>query len=68
MGDKKNGYKMLLGILKEINQWEDMRLRGDYIKFGIKVKEWEGVDWIHLTQDGDQWWDIVNTTIHLGVS
>jgi hypothetical protein len=25
--------------------------------------EWEGVDWIHLAQDRDQWWALVNTVI-----
>jgi hypothetical protein len=22
---------------------------------------WEGVDWVHLVQDRDQWWAVVNT-------
>jgi hypothetical protein len=25
---------------------------------------WEGVDWIHLTQDTDQWWAVVNMVIN----
>jgi hypothetical protein len=29
--------------------------------------EWEGVDWIHLAQDIDQWQDPVNTVMNLRV-
>jgi hypothetical protein len=25
---------------------------------------WEGVDWIHLAQDRDQWWAVVNTVMN----
>jgi hypothetical protein len=28
---------------------------------------WEGVDWIHLTQDRDQWRSVVNTVLNLWV-
>jgi hypothetical protein len=28
---------------------------------------WEGVDWIHLAQDMDQWWAIVNMIMNLRV-
>jgi hypothetical protein len=28
---------------------------------------WEGVDWIHMAQDTDQWRALVNTVINLGV-
>jgi len=26
---------------------------------------WEGVDWMQLAQDKDQWWALVNTVINL---
>jgi hypothetical protein len=28
----------------------------------VNVKEigWEGIDWIHLAQDRDRWWAVVN--------
>jgi hypothetical protein len=29
--------------------------------------EWEGVDWIHLAKDRDQWWALVNTVMNLRV-
>jgi hypothetical protein len=28
----------------------------DEIKMDLKQLDWEGVDWIHLAQDRDQWW------------
>jgi hypothetical protein len=30
--------------------------------------QWEGVDWIHLSQDKDQWLTLVNTLLNLRVS
>jgi hypothetical protein len=30
-------------------------------------KGWEDVDWIHLAQDRDQWWALVNTVMNLQV-
>jgi hypothetical protein len=36
------------------------------IKLDIKETGWEGVDWIHLTQDRDWWWAPVNMVINVG--
>jgi len=33
----------------------------------LMVMGWGGVDWIHLTQDRDQWWALVNTVMSLWV-
>jgi hypothetical protein len=32
------------------HRWEDD------IKMDLREMGWEGVDWIHLDQDRDQWW------------
>jgi len=32
------------------------------------IKEYEAVDYIHLTEDGDQWRPPVNTVLNLRVS
>jgi hypothetical protein len=42
-------------------RWED--------NFRIDVGEvwWEGVDWIHLAQDRDNWWAFVNIVMNLQV-
>jgi len=29
---------------------------------------WEGVDWIHLTQNRDWWWAVVNMVMNIWVS
>jgi hypothetical protein len=29
---------------------------------------WEVVDWMHLAQNRDQWWALVNKVMNLGVS
>jgi hypothetical protein len=28
---------------------------------------WKGVDWMHLIQDRDKWWAVVNTVMNLRV-
>jgi hypothetical protein len=45
-----------------------MLLQGDYIEISVTGKVWEGVDWIHLTQNGDQWLTLVSTIMNLQVS
>jgi hypothetical protein len=37
------------------------------IKMDIKEITNEGVDWIHLSQDEDQWWAVVNTVMKFRV-
>jgi len=40
-------------------RWED-NIKIDLGEIGLEV-----VDWIHLTQDRDQWQDLVNTVMNL---
>jgi hypothetical protein len=39
----------------------------DNIEIDLRERGCEGVDWIHLAQDRDQWWDLVNTVMNLQV-
>jgi hypothetical protein len=55
MGEIRNIYKMLVGkpemntpLVRPRSRWED-NFRRD-----LREMSWEGVDWIHLTQDRDQ--------------
>jgi hypothetical protein len=37
------------------------------IKMDLKEIEWDSMDWLHLTQDRDQWRALVNTVMNLRV-
>jgi hypothetical protein len=39
----------------------------DGIKLDLREIGWEGVEWIQLAQDRDQWRSIVNTVMNLRV-
>jgi hypothetical protein len=39
----------------------------DNIKIDLGNIDWEGVDWIHLTQDRDQWPTVVKTVMNLRI-
>jgi hypothetical protein len=33
----------------------------------LREVRWQGVDWIHLVQDTDHWWTLVDTIMSLRV-
>jgi hypothetical protein len=39
----------------------------DNIKVDLRDIGWDGVDWIDLAQDRDQWRSLVNAVMNLGV-
>jgi hypothetical protein len=39
----------------------------DNIKIDLREIEWDGIDWIDLTQYRDQWRALVNTVMNLRV-
>jgi len=61
MGDVRNIYKILVGRPegKRPPEWS-RRKSEDHISV-------EGVDWIHLAQDRDQWRGLVKTTEKLWI-
>jgi hypothetical protein len=40
----------------------------DNIKIALKDIEWDGMDWIDLAQERDQWMALSNTVMNLQVS
>jgi len=36
------------------------RRQEDITRMNLRETGWEIVDWIHLTEDRDQWWSFVN--------
>jgi hypothetical protein len=66
MGKITNAYKGLARkpegkrpLKRHRRGWED-NMRLDLREIG-----WKGVDWMHMTQDRDQWWGLVNTVMNL---
>jgi hypothetical protein len=49
---------------KEGDHWEDQDVGGWAISKWIG---WDGVDWIDMAQDRDQWRALVNTVLNLRV-
>jgi hypothetical protein len=43
------------------------RPRVDNIKMNLREIGWDGMDWIDMTQDRDQWRALVNTVINVWV-
>jgi hypothetical protein len=68
MGDMRNAYRILVWKPegKRPHGWTRRRCE-DGIRMDCKEVGWEGVDWIHLVQDKDQWWALVNIVINLRV-
>jgi hypothetical protein len=55
--------KFLLENLKERDHMEDTDIDGmDLWEIG-----WEGVDWMHLAQDRDQWYALMNVVMNFWV-
>jgi hypothetical protein len=44
-----------------------MRSWEDNIKMDLRGIEWDGMDWIDLAEEGDQWRALVNTVMNLRV-
>jgi hypothetical protein len=39
----------------------------DTIKVVLKDLDWDGMEWIYLAHDRDNWWAVVNAVMKLGV-
>jgi hypothetical protein len=68
MGEVRGAYNILVGrpegrrpLGRTRRSWEDN------IKMDLWEIEFGDVDWIHLAQDRDRWWVLVNTVMNLRV-
>jgi hypothetical protein len=63
MGEMRSAYRILVG--KSGSLGENRRRWEDNINTDLNVTECEGVNWIYLAQDRNQWQALVNTIIRL---
>jgi hypothetical protein len=67
-GEKRNVYRLLVGKSEGKRPLGRPRRRCvDNIKIDLREIKWDGVDWIDLAQDRDQWRALVNTVMNLRV-
>jgi hypothetical protein len=68
MGEKRTAYRTLVGKPEGKRPLGRPRRRWvDNIKMVLRHIEWDGMDWIDLAQDRDQWRALVNTVMNLRV-
>jgi hypothetical protein len=68
MGEKRNAYSTLVGRPERKRPLGRPRCRWvDNIKIDLRETGWDGMDWVDLAQDRDQWRDLVNTVTTLRV-
>jgi hypothetical protein len=68
MGEKRNPYTILVGKPEGKRPLERPRHRWvDNIKIDLREVGWDGIDWIDLVQDRDQWRALMNTVMNLQV-
>jgi hypothetical protein len=68
-GEKRNAYGILMGNPEGKRPLGKPRRRWvDNIKMDLGEIGRDGVDWIDLAQDMDQWRVLVNAMVNIGVS
>jgi hypothetical protein len=56
-GEGRKLYKVLVGKHEGESPLRRLRHRWeDGIRLDLREIGWEGVEWIHLAEDRDQWW------------
>jgi hypothetical protein len=65
--EKRNAYRVLVGKSEGKRPLGKPRCRWVNIKMDLRERGWEGMDWIDLAQDRDQWKVLVNAVMNLRV-
>jgi hypothetical protein len=65
MGEMRNVYSIFVGQPEGKKRLEIPRSRWeDNMRMDLRETGWEGVDWMHMGQDRDQWRAVVNTVMN----
>jgi hypothetical protein len=64
MGEKRNAYRILMGT----PEGKRPLARPRQYKMDLREIGWDGVNWIDMAQDRDQWSALMNTVLNLRVS
>jgi hypothetical protein len=68
MGEKRNAYRILVGNPEGKRPLGRPRCRWvGNIKIDLREIGWDGMDWIDLAQDREQWRALVNTVMNFRV-
>jgi hypothetical protein len=68
MGENRNADRILVGMPEGKRTLGSPRRRWvDNIKMDLREIVWDGVDWIDMAQDRDQWRALVNAVLNLRV-
>jgi hypothetical protein len=68
MGEMSDAYSVLVGKPKGKRSLGRQRRRWECnIKMDLKETGWDGMDWIDVAQDRDQWRALVNTVMNFRV-
>jgi hypothetical protein len=68
MGEKRNACRILVGKTEgKIPLGRPRRRWLNNIKVDLREIGWDGMDWINLSQDRDQWRALVNKVMNLRV-
>jgi hypothetical protein len=68
LGEDRKVYKLLVGKLKLKRALGRLRHRWEGgIKMDLGEIGWEGVEWIHMAWESNQWWALVKMVMNLWV-
>jgi hypothetical protein len=69
MGAKRNAYRILVGYPERKRPLGRPRRRWvDNIKMDLREIGWDGIDWIDLAEDRNEWRALVNAVMNLRVT